>query len=324
MPEFEWEYRNMVNRLAFALLVFSCLFLIFSFVVTVLPFATDLMPEPFGEITYELAYGVLYAAVFSVPLIFFFLISRGRPTARMMLRFQLNGSVFLYLFAGIAVIHSAAFVNAYISDIFHFSSSVGPAAVDYTNRQLVLRLFVLSLVPAFVEELLFRGLVLSNLLPFGKTSAVVASAVLFGVMHQNVSQILYATVAGLVFGYVYIKSRSIWPCVMMHFFNNFLSVLQGALLARLERVTAIALISFLQGVIFLVGLICAIVLIGRQRKEALEKEQETAPDPDGALSFKRRVKLFFSPAMTAFFAVALLQTVAALVMDLLGNVLLGA
>jgi membrane protease YdiL (CAAX protease family) len=153
------------------------------------------------------------------------------------------------------------------------------------NYQVVLMLFTTAVVPAFVEEFLFRGLVLSNLLPYGRTTAIFASALLFGVMHQNVEQLLYATVAGLVLGYLYVKTRSIWVCVLLHFVNNFTSVLQTVLAERLSQMTANTVIGVMQGVIFAIGLLSAIIFLLRQpdrRKKILESgvfELDLPADP---------------------------------------------
>ena len=51
-------------------------------------------------------------------------------------------------------------------------------------------------------------------------SAVVLSAVCFGLMHTNPLQFLYAVVGGLVFGAAVTKSGSILPAMCAHFGNN--------------------------------------------------------------------------------------------------------
>lgn len=327
MSLLEKEYRNMVNRLAFALLVFSCLFLIFDLIVTLLPYFTALLSPSLGEIVYQVLYGLLYAAVFLIPALFFGLISKGRPTVRMYATPRLDRRAVLYLFVGLAIIRAAAFVNAYLADLFTFSSQVGGATVGmaaYTNAQLALKLLVMAVIPAFVEEFLFRGVVLSNLLPFGRVSAIVASAVLFGVMHQNVSQLLYTVVAGLVIGYIYVKTRSLWACILLHFVNNFLSVLQLALYARLEYITALTLDLLIQGLLFVLGMgIWLWLLLQKGRARSLQEpaaEQEEKPlELDTAISFGRRVRLFFSPAMIAFVAVNLIQAIGNLLTIIVGN-----
>lgn len=315
----EYAYRNTVNLIACAMLIFCGAFMAIGTLLAFLPTVLTLLPDPtLQEILYQVIYALLYAAAFVAPVIFFCLVRRRvRPPEAMYLRFKMGKNSIFYLFVGLAVINAAAMLNASIIEIFSFSSAsteelFGAAT---SNLELVLQFMVIAVVPAFVEELLFRGVVLSNLMPFGKTAAVLGSALLFGVMHQNLAQLLYATVAGLVLGYIYVATRSIWPCVMLHFANNALSVLQGALVERLPEEEAMAIYTVMQVVIYALGILFAVLLFLRHGRRSEEDVQEEVPASEGGagnepldgIPLKRRIRLFFSPMMIAFFAVALVQ-----------------
>jgi len=151
-------------------------------------------------------------------------------------------------------------------------------------------------VPAFVEELLFRGLILENLLPCGKTVAILGSAFLFGMMHQNAEQLLYATGAGVVFGWIYVRTRSIWPCILAHFINNFYSVMQIAVVERLSSFHAEAVLYATQGVLILLGILSAIFLFRGVRMST----QDVVPQQGEEIPLRRRVQLFFSLPMALF------------------------
>lgn len=69
------------------------------------------------------------------------------------------------------------------------------------------------------EELLFRGLVLRKLQPYGKRFAIVMSALVFGLFHGNLVQIPYAFLVGLVLGYVALEYNILWAMVL-HMINN--------------------------------------------------------------------------------------------------------
>lgn len=81
-----------------------------------------------------------------------------------------------------------------------------------------------AVLPAFVEEFACRGLVMGVLRKIGDRFAIVASAILFGLMHGNFEQIPFAFLVGLVLGFIAIKSGSLWPAVFVHFFNNLAAV----------------------------------------------------------------------------------------------------
>ena len=80
-----------------------------------------------------------------------------------------------------------------------------------------------SLFPAFTEEFIFRGAIYGSLKKFGKVTAVVVSSLLFSLIHGNLVQIPFAFIVGLILGFVTAESDSIWPAVIIHFINNFMS-----------------------------------------------------------------------------------------------------
>lgn len=82
---------------------------------------------------------------------------------------------------------------------------------------------MLSLIlfaPVF-EELLCRGVVLGSLRGrFGVTVAWLVSALFFGVLHVQPVQVVSATVVGLILGYVYLATDSLWSAMILHALNN--------------------------------------------------------------------------------------------------------
>jgi sodium transport system permease protein len=100
---------------------------------------------------------------------------------------------------------------------------------------LPVALAVFALMPAITEEIAFRGFILSGLRKgHSARSAVIISAVLFGLMHvvlSLVQQFFNATLLGIVLGWLALKSRSLFPGIVFHATNNGLAVLAGFLLA---------------------------------------------------------------------------------------------
>lgn len=95
-----------------------------------------------------------------------------------------------------------------------------------------------SLIVPIAEEFLFRGAILKSLSKYGIPFAVGASAVLFGLMHGNIFQAPFATVAGIIMGYVAIRSGSLWPSIIIHMAINSFSTVCDMLIALLpERYT---------------------------------------------------------------------------------------
>ena len=82
---------------------------------------------------------------------------------------------------------------------------------------------ILSLVlfaPVF-EELICRGVVLGSLRSrYGVTIAWLVSSLFFGILHGQPVQVVNAFVVGLVLGYVYIATDSLWAAMILHALNN--------------------------------------------------------------------------------------------------------
>ncbi len=86
-----------------------------------------------------------------------------------------------------------------------------------------------AIIPGIIEEYAFRCSVLGALKGRGKFFAVLASSIVFGLMHGNVIQFVFAFLVGLVLGYITIKTDSVIPAMLIHGLNNGLSVLSDAL-----------------------------------------------------------------------------------------------
>lgn len=84
-------------------------------------------------------------------------------------------------------------------------------------------LLSISLFGPIAEELLMRGIVLGAFKDRLKPHlAVFLSAVIFGIMHLNLIQGVYATALGLLLGYLYLYTKNLLYPILMHIVVNFL------------------------------------------------------------------------------------------------------
>ena len=82
-------------------------------------------------------------------------------------------------------------------------------------------LFFMAVVPAFCEETMFRGIVYGGYRKHGnKCTAVLLSGFLFGIMHMNLNQALYAFVIGVLLALLFEATDSILPTILFHFVYN--------------------------------------------------------------------------------------------------------
>lgn len=99
-------------------------------------------------------------------------------------------------------------------------SSELPVALN-TVPQLIFAIFALALVPAVVEEFIFRGAIFNGLLTkFTPAKTILISALMFMLMHGSLQQTVYQFFLGLVFGYVIYVTGNLLYAIVLHFFNN--------------------------------------------------------------------------------------------------------
>jgi membrane protease YdiL (CAAX protease family) len=147
--------------------------------------------------------------------------------------------------------------------------------------------FTLVIVAPVTEELLFRGIILRGLLGrFGVGVALLVSSGLFALLHMNPWQLLPAFALGWLFGWYYLRSGSLWPCVAGHALNNFAFFLitQGAFgLMEPVRVEDLQMVEFQPWWLNLLGaalLVAGILLFRRSTQNtAADTAAPVAPPP---------------------------------------------
>ncbi|MGL5244085.1 MAG: lysostaphin resistance A-like protein [Sarcina sp.] len=73
----------------------------------------------------------------------------------------------------------------------------------------------------FIEEFMYRGILLNGFLKkYTPNASIIFSALIFAIVHFNIPQGINAFLLGLILGYVYFKTHSIYICIFMHFINN--------------------------------------------------------------------------------------------------------
>lgn len=95
---------------------------------------------------------------------------------------------------------------------------------------MLIRILYASIVGPIVEELMFRKILLDKLRRFGDMSAMVLTGIAFGLFHMNIWQLHYATMVGILFAYITIRTNSIRYAVLLHMMLNFIGVGASALI----------------------------------------------------------------------------------------------
>ena len=108
---------------------------------------------------------------------------------------------------------------------FGYKNYVTGEASSLSPKQLFLfELLLVAFLPALCEEFLHRGILLQGIRSIGYKKAIIISGLLFGLIHFAITQTFYATVIGILLGFVAIASKSIFPAIVIHFTNNTISL----------------------------------------------------------------------------------------------------
>jgi len=91
---------------------------------------------------------------------------------------------------------------------------------------MLLNLFILAIVPAAGEEILFRGVIQQMMQKWLNSGiiAVVLTAVLFSTLHFQFYGFLPRMILGIVFGLLFLWSKSLWLPFIAHMVNNSIPV----------------------------------------------------------------------------------------------------
>ena len=311
-------YSKLCSKIGFALLIFYAAFTLGTFAVAVFSVIAEKIVGAFtSDVMYEIFAAIVYFFSFSGAAFILRRSTKDLPCSRLIYTsFKLNKWIVMSIVAIIAVNFTLAYLNTVMITSLSpsFASSAASSGSEVASRPMaqtalffILSIISTAIVPAVCEEYLFRGAILTNLMPFGKTVAIIASAFLFGLMHQNPLQILYTTLMGIVIGCVYVKTKSIWVCMIIHFSNNLITVLEE----YLPLLTGLKWIDDILNLLIMVsGAIALVVLLFKKDKElSVEETGSFSIVCDSGMDVeeieldiprKNKIKHFFTPTIIIY------------------------
>ena len=148
-------------------------------------------------------------------------IPTGKPENAKLMPVIIIGGFGVCLFGNIIT----SYFDAIIQAVFGFNMNI-PQMPETPRSVTGILLFYLStaVVPALIEEMALRGIVMQFLRRYGDMFAIICSALIFGLMHCNLMQIPFAIIAGIAIGYAVIVTESVWTGIIIHCLNNAFSV----------------------------------------------------------------------------------------------------
>lgn len=136
---------------------------------------------------------------------------------------------------------------------------------------LLVNIFIIGIVPAIGEELLFRGVILRLFREMFRNIhlAVFVSALIFSLFHLQFFGFLPRLFLGMLLGYLFVYTRNLWVPIAFHFVNNSASVIVYYLYENKQITTSVEDFGSTSSMVYIIGSllisICLIIII-KQRE----------------------------------------------------------
>lgn len=145
------------------------------------------------------------------------------------------------------------------------SRVITQAAKGAAPLELVVLLVCVSLLPAIVEEAMFRGVITASFARRSFASGLVLPSVLFGVFHIEPTQVAGTIVLGFGFGLARMISGSLVPCVVAHAVYN-AAVVLAVRYSEIDHDRSFSAVPLLLGAVLLAA---GVTLLERGRRAAV-------------------------------------------------------
>lgn len=120
----------------------------------------------------------------------------------------------------------------------------------------IILIISVAIVAPIYEEIIFRGILLKGMAKkVNPIIALVVSSLLFAVVHLNVPQFINAFILGLVIGFIYLTTQSIYLSIFAHFINNLLALTVSSKFALIGGKYAIEI----HGMFFILGITLLVI-----------------------------------------------------------------
>ncbi|MCE9547239.1 MAG: ABC transporter permease subunit [Planctomycetia bacterium] len=193
------------------------------------------LPSTFNEFFQQSL--ITQIAVVATPALIMAVMLTLSPARTLLLSMPMNRRSFASLLVAAALaiaLHPAVMsMEVVISWLYPVSAEVkmiGERVVHVINDapNAFMAVLAIAILPAFCEELAFRGFILSGFRHMGrKWRAIGLSALLFGFSHGILQQSIMASLIGCVLGFIAIQAGSLWPGVVFHLVHNCLGYVVG-------------------------------------------------------------------------------------------------
>ncbi len=168
---------------------------------------------------------VVQLIVYALPSVVFCRLRGKDFIPRLRFRFFKPTHLFLMLFALLAILTGSALLNLGMMSLFpnaeYASSAVGTAV---SGEGTVYAILALCILPALLEEFLFRSIITAEYEAVGIPCAVLMSSLLFAMMHLSFERLPACFFSGVVLSLTMYATRSVIAPMLVHAANNIVTL----------------------------------------------------------------------------------------------------
>ena len=177
---------------------------------------------PAGVLTVNMAL-VIPEIILLIPALLYVLVLRPKTVDGVSMSVVSPTTTILTVVLTFLIMPLVMFINS-ITSLFAENSVDTVLNYIVNSNPLWLNLVIIALLPAVVEEFIFRGLIFNGYKRRNPFMAILLSAALFGLIHMNINQFSYAFAIGVIFGFMAYATGSLLPSILSHFIINGTSV----------------------------------------------------------------------------------------------------
>ncbi len=168
---------------------------------------------------------VVQLIVYALPCVFFCRLRGKEYTPRLRIRFFKPTHLFLLFFALVAILSGTALLNIGVLSLFP-NADFGSAAATYADTfgsggaDMLYVILAVCILPALLEEFLFRGVITAEYESVSVPCAILMSALLFSMMHLSFARLPAYLFSGVILSLAMYATRSVIAPMLVHALNN--------------------------------------------------------------------------------------------------------
>lgn len=269
------EFRRHANWSSALLVLFTVAINVFAIALSVVaPMILDKNLKSFSTAVQFFGFMVQNMLVIPGAILLMRLTPYGKTSARMTSLFRKPEQSAKWIARWIIIIVGLTFAANFASSItitilnILTNNAIHVVSIDIDNdifSQVVIPIATVILAPIF-EEVMLRGTIANDGQKYGTWSVIIISGIMFGLWHCNVGQTALATVLGAGSAFLLYKTKSIYPCFLVHFCLNIFGTISSVIVGIIGKDELNNLPDMIESgnygaLIFILGLLGIIVML---------------------------------------------------------------